>query len=53
MKTSKLILFRDVLPICSETHMKHVTRMWDKMQRYNVTADGKYIHQWAINDYYL
>jgi hypothetical protein len=53
MKTSKLILFRDGHTTCSETHVKHVTRMWDKMQCYYVTAGGKYNYNWAMKYYHL
>jgi hypothetical protein len=33
--------------------MKYITRVWGKMQSYNVTAGGKYIHHWDKKDYYL
>ena len=43
MKTSQLMLYREIIAVCSEIHTKHInTLCWQNVELLNVKPGGTY-----------
>jgi hypothetical protein len=49
IKTSHLMLYREIIAVCSETHLKHVnTLCGQNTESVNVKAGGTYSDHWVL-----
>jgi len=49
IKTSQLMLYREIIAVCSEIHTKHInTVCGQNVELLNVTAGGTYSDHWAL-----
>jgi len=49
IKTSQLMLYREIIAVCSEIHTKHINTLWGQNVEFvNVTAGGTYSDHWAL-----
>jgi hypothetical protein len=49
VKTSQLMLFREISNIYCRNHRKHKYNVWQNAWFPNVAADGTYSDHWALN----
>jgi hypothetical protein len=49
VKTSQLMLFREIINIYCRNHRKHKYNVWQNAWLPNVAADGTYNDHWALN----
>jgi len=47
-KTAQLMLYREVVVVCSEIHTKHKYKMWAEHRDFNVTSGSRHsnISRW-------
>jgi len=49
MKNSQLKLYREIIAVCSEIHIKHINSLCGQNTEFvNVTAGGIYSDHWAL-----
>ena len=49
IKTSQLMLYREIIAVCSEIHTKHIkTLCGQNVELVNVTVVGTYSDHWAL-----
>ena len=49
IKTSQLMLYREIIAVCSQIHTKHInTLCGQNVEFVNVKAGGKYSDHWAL-----
>ena len=49
IKTSQLMLYREIIAVCSEIHTKHInTPCGQNVEFVNVIAGGTYSDHWAL-----
>ena len=49
IKTSQLMLYREITALCSEIHTKHIkTLCGENVELVNVTVVGTYSDHWAL-----
>ena len=49
IKTSQLMLYREIISVCSKIHTKHInTLSGQNVEFLNVTAGGTYSDHWAL-----
>jgi hypothetical protein len=52
IKTSKLMLYREIIAVCSQIHTKHINTLCGQNTVFlNVTAGGTYSDHWALEGY--
>jgi hypothetical protein len=50
IKTSQLVLYREIIAVCSEIHTKHInTLCGQNVEFVNVKPGGTYSNRWALN----
>jgi hypothetical protein len=51
IKTSKLMLLREIIAVCSEIHVKHINTLCGQNVKFvNVKPGGTYSNHWALKD---
>ena len=51
IKASHLMLYREIIAVCSEIHKKHInTLCGQKTELLNVRVGGTYTDHWALED---
>ena len=54
IKTSQLMLYKEIIAVCSEIHTKHInTLCGQNVEFVNVKPGGKYSDHWALEGYIL
>jgi hypothetical protein len=49
IKTSQLMLYREIITVCSEIHTKHINALSRQNTEFvNFTAGGTYSDHWAL-----
>ena len=49
INTSQLVLYREIIAVCSEIHTKHInTLCGQNVELLNVTVSGTYSDHWAL-----
>jgi len=49
IKTSQLMLYREIIAVCSQIHTKHINTLCGQNTEFlNVTAGGTYSNHWAL-----
>jgi len=52
IKTSQLVLYREIIAVCSQTHIKHInTLCGQNFELLNVKPGGTYSNHWALEGY--
>jgi hypothetical protein len=52
IKTSQLMLYREIITVSSEIHTKHITTLCEQnVQLLNVKPGGTYSNRWALEGY--
>jgi hypothetical protein len=50
IKTSQLMLYREIIAVCSEIHTKHInTLCGQNVKLLNITPGGTYSNHWALH----
>jgi sulfite reductase beta subunit-like hemoprotein len=53
-KTSQLMLYREIIAVCSQIHTKHInTLCGQNVDFFNVNLGGKYSDHWALQDRFI
>ena len=49
LKTSQLMLYREIIAVCSQIHTKHINTLCGRnVELLNVKAGGTYSDHWAV-----
>jgi len=50
IKTSHLMMWWEIIAVCSEIHTKHINALcWQNVEFVNVKLGGTYSDHWALN----